>query len=114
MSAAAKTKAALTIAGSDSSGGAGIQADLKTFTVLGVYGASVLTALTARRAQGYVAPVPFAMLHVALGDTDAALADIERAHAERRGWMAYLRVDPLLDPLRGDARFGEWLQRMRL
>lgn len=43
---------ALTIAGSDPSGGAGLQADLKTFTALGVYGASVVTALTAQNTVG--------------------------------------------------------------
>jgi hydroxymethylpyrimidine/phosphomethylpyrimidine kinase len=49
------TTIAVTIAGSDSSGGAGIQADLKTFSALGVYGASVITALTAQNTKGVAA-----------------------------------------------------------
>ena len=53
-----KPSIALTIAGSDSSGGAGIQADLKTFSAFGVYGASVLTALTAQNTREVRAILP--------------------------------------------------------
>lgn len=49
------TAIAVTIAGSDSGGGAGIQADLKTFSALGVYGASVIAALTAQNTRGVTA-----------------------------------------------------------
>lgn len=54
------TPVAVTIAGSDSSGGAGIQADLKSFAAFGVYGASVITALTAQNTRGVsgIHPIP--------------------------------------------------------
>jgi len=67
---------ALTIAGSDSSGGAGIQADLKTFAAFGVYGASVITALTAQNTRGVRAthPVPAAFVTAQM---DAVFDDLD-------------------------------------
>jgi hydroxymethylpyrimidine/phosphomethylpyrimidine kinase len=72
------TPVALTIAGSDSSGGAGIQADLKTFAALGVYGASVITALTAQNTKGVSAihPVPLDIITAQCG---AVFDDLEVA-----------------------------------
>jgi len=57
---------------------------------------------------------PFATLHLALDDHAGALDWAERAYAERRGWLAYLRVHPLLDPLRGEPRFEALVQELRL
>lgn len=99
---------ALTIAGSDSGGGAGIQADLTTFSVLGVHGASVVTALTAQNtvtvSAVHVPPVEFldAQLDAVLGDLDVcavktgmlATEDVIRAVAARD--LRNLVVDPVL------------------
>ncbi len=117
---------ALTIAGSDSGGGAGIQADLKTFSAFQVFGTSVLTAVTAQNSLGvhavHTLPASFvsAQLDAVLEDfgTDAAktgmlaTAEIIRMVAAglRRHRMRYLVVDPVMvaksgDPLiRPDAR----------
>lgn len=70
------TAIAVTIAGSDSSGGAGIQADLKTFAALGVYGASIITALTAQNTKGVSAihdvPPDFIVAQI-----DAVFSDLD-------------------------------------
>jgi eukaryotic-like serine/threonine-protein kinase len=62
----------------------------------------------------YVSPVSFATLHMGLGDHDEALDWMERARAERRGWLAYLRVNPMVDPIRAHPRFLTLLREMRL
>jgi len=103
---------ALTIAGSDSGGGAGIQADLVTFAALGVHGASVLTALTAQNTRGvdavHVPPVEFlrAQFDAVLSDLPVAAsktgmlatADNVRLVADlaARGRLHNLVVDPVL------------------
>ncbi|MGO4448514.1 bifunctional hydroxymethylpyrimidine kinase/phosphomethylpyrimidine kinase [Phyllobacterium sp. TAF24] len=69
------TAIALTIAGSDSGGGAGIQADLKTFSALGVYGTSVLTAITAQNTRGVTA-IENLSPGIIRAQIDAVLSDI--------------------------------------
>ncbi len=113
---------ALTIAGSDSSGGAGIQADLKTFSALGVYGASVVTALTAQNTQGVAAihdvPAGFvaAQLDAVLGDLSiqavkigmaGSAAAIAAIAARLSGdFDAPIVVDPVMVATSGDALLG--------
>ncbi len=114
---------ALTIAGSDSSGGAGIQADLKTFTMLGVYGASVITALTAQNTRGVsavqaVAPAFIrAQIEAVAGDLAVAavktgmLADAETVwtvvDAIRAHGLHPLVVDPVMIATSGDALIAD-------
>jgi hydroxymethylpyrimidine/phosphomethylpyrimidine kinase len=78
-------KIALTIAGSDPSGGAGIQADLKTFSQLRVYGTSVITALTAQNTMG-VADIMAVPPEFVARQLDTVLADI-RVDAAKTGML---------------------------
>ncbi|MEZ5815696.1 MAG: bifunctional hydroxymethylpyrimidine kinase/phosphomethylpyrimidine kinase [Hyphomicrobiaceae bacterium] len=93
---------ALTIAGSDSSGGAGIQADLKTFSALGIYGASALTALTAQNTMGVqgVHPVPPAFVAAQI---DSVLDDLD-VRAVKTGMLADTAIiETVADRLRARA-----------
>jgi hydroxymethylpyrimidine/phosphomethylpyrimidine kinase len=78
-------RAALTIAGSDSGGGAGIQADLKTFAALDVYGTSAITAITAQNTVG-VASVQMLEADMVTAQIEAVAGDIE-LHATKTGML---------------------------
>lgn len=117
------TPIALTIAGSDSGGGAGIQADLKTFSALGVFGCSAIASLTAQNTQGVqgVLPIPPAFVQqqiqsvlsdirvgaiktgmLATADIIAAVADSLRAYP-----AIPLVLDPVMVATSGDRLLAE-------
>ncbi len=79
-------RTALTIAGSDSGGGAGIQADLKTFAAHGVYGTTALTAVTAQNTLGVTAWEPIST-DLVIAQIEAVAGDIG-AHAVKTGMLA--------------------------
>ncbi|MDF3011875.1 MAG: thiD [Cellvibrio sp.] len=111
MTSLTQTPIALTIAGSDSGGGAGIQADLKTFSALGVFGCSAIASLTAQNTLGVqgVLPIPPAFvqqqIHSVLSDINVgaiksgmlATADIIAAVAD--SLRAYPHIPFVLDPV---------------
>jgi hydroxymethylpyrimidine/phosphomethylpyrimidine kinase len=98
------TPTALTVAGSDPSGGAGIQADLKTFSALGAYGTAVLTALTAQNTRGVtgVLPVPAAFVRLQL---ETLLDDVE-VHATKLGMLGSADVVREVAAVLGERRPG--------
>jgi hydroxymethylpyrimidine/phosphomethylpyrimidine kinase len=113
---------AVSIAGSDSSGGAGIQADLKTFSALGVYGATVVTALTAQNTKGVFAihdvPADFigAQIDAVFSDLDVVavkigmLGNAPAVDAVIAGLDRYRARNVVLDPVLA-ATSGETLLR---
>jgi hydroxymethylpyrimidine/phosphomethylpyrimidine kinase len=117
------TPTVLSIAGSDPSGGAGIQADLKTFSALGAYGAAAITALTAQNTRGVSGVLPIPGSFVA-DQLDALLTDLDvRAvktgmlggpevvaavvEAIRKFGPAHVVVDPVMVAASGDRLVGD-------
>jgi eukaryotic-like serine/threonine-protein kinase len=76
------------------------------------YARQLAAELEERLKVEYVSPVEQAIVYIALGDKQKALDWTERAIDERRGWVAYLRVHPIVDSLRGEPRFDALVQRM--
>ena len=75
---------------------------------------TILGELEEVRARDYVSPVALATIHLGLGDVDKALDWTEVAYDERRGWLAYLKVNPIMDPMRGHPRFEALVTKMKL
>ena len=74
----------------------------------------LLADLEARATRQYVSPVSLGTAYLGLGDVEAALGELERAYRERRGWVVYLDVEQLFDPLRGHPRFEALRRHMAL
>ncbi len=117
---------ALTIAGSDSGGGAGIQADLKTFSALGVYGTSAITAITAQNTRGVFAveaispAMVTAQIAAVLGDIPPQAIKIgmlgspeivAAVAAALRGYDGPVVLDPVMIAKSGDALLDDGAER---
>jgi serine/threonine-protein kinase len=78
------------------------------------YAADVRDELIEKKKTDYVSPVELAIVSVAIDDYEAAIDWCERAVEERRGWVAYLAVHPVVDPLRGRPRFEALIRKLGL
>jgi tetratricopeptide (TPR) repeat protein len=74
----------------------------------------ILDQLKERSQQTYVQPMWLAVIYIALGNQDQAFDWIQKAYDDRSAWLVYLKVDPLFDNVRQDARFTDLLRRVGL
>ena len=70
--------------------------------------------MQALAAETYVKPYFLGMAHAALGERDEAFAYFEKSQAEYDPWLLWFGTEPMLDPLRDDARYQDLLRRMKL
>jgi tetratricopeptide (TPR) repeat protein len=74
----------------------------------------VLNELLKLHERRYVTPAALANVYIGLGDKDNAFAWLEKAYQERSNYIAYLKVFPIVDPLRSDKRFADLMRRVGL
>ena len=74
----------------------------------------MLNELLELQRRRYVSPPALANVYIGLGDKDQAFFWLEKAYLDRSNYMVWLKVFPLLDPLRSDPRFDDLLRRIGL
>jgi Flp pilus assembly protein TadD len=74
----------------------------------------LLRQLQNRFQHEYLCPYDISVVHAAMGQKDQAFAYLDEAYEVRADCIAFLKVEPRADPLRGDARFQQLLQRVKL
>ena len=82
--------------------------------LLGTQGSSLRYTNSVMSKRIYVSPYSIARIHTGLGNTEQALEWLEKACEQRHGILAYLKVEPVFDPLRAEPRFRDLLGKMGL
>lgn len=74
----------------------------------------ILSEMDEMAKTSYVSPYDRAIIYAGLGDKDKALEQLNRAYDDRAGWIIYLNVEPIFDPIRSDPRFAELAGRLKV
>jgi len=73
---------------------------------------AIVAELEARARERYVTPVALCIAHLGLKNVDQVFHWLDRAYEDRRGWLTYMKVDPIFDVVRDEARYIAFLKRM--
>src|SRR5207248_7320895 len=75
---------------------------------------AMVAELEARAREHYVTPVALCIAHLGLRNVDQVFHWLDRAYEDRRGWLTYMKVDPIFDAVRDEPRYVAFLKRMNL
>ena len=74
----------------------------------------ILDELSGMSKREYVSPYDLSIIYMGLGDKNRAIEQLSKAYEDRAGWIIYLNVEPVFDPIRSDPRFAELVRRLKL